>query len=929
MPRERSNAVSSKNAPFIGAKPSKKPIIGSHRTRSPIGGHRMQQVLEMQETIGNQATQQFVPTSPKPTLGSHRIKTQIGGHRTKRTVEPQVVTENKTEQKVEQQPPKSYVSNAYKREPVPPQSKPLPPGYVPFESGESDDAGSSFDWNMSSSSTTMSKSKPLPPGYVPFESGESDDAGSSFDWNMSSSPTTTPKSKPLPKGYVPFESGESDDAGSDFDWNMSSPTTTPKSKPLPKGYVPFESGESDDAGSDFDWNMSSSSTTTPKSKPLSKGYVPFKEDAESDDDDDFSFDEDFDSSNKSSTKLSSPPLTGSRTNDRATISSTGMITPEQGVFPARVREDLFDDEDSFDFDDDSDDDWDDDKQDDLSGMVAQSLQPAAAGSRFALENNKESYFDKEMLHGGRLRGVDLDSTTFYANDSQRASYARGFDKSGKMVNSTDGKSTDTMGALESATVGAKADRHIFTMNAQGEFHSIDAVKENSDRSKRVHDQRKQDLKDLQDKPELQAELRNMQLPSMERIHHSTFNAGEDIAGAGELQVRDGQIELISDASGHYKPGSKQMVQTVQQLENNNVPIEQLGVEFIGKPEFQYEMDYLTGGDRIDPTTGKKVRRRDLDGNLMPKMQGGEQSHTKNMQVSALELLGYANHAPDAAEERIRDAHDQKNKMLRELILKTKREEPIAYDYRGDVQSKHGNVMKELLQKRNKVAPIPDLPQEKYFGYGSISNLPGKKLVDESEHSSQKSLPIAGDNNAKTSSDEEVWGAAAGNSAPYTEAKTGGKVKAVSNAYKNSTLLNDSDAYKNSTLLNNSDAYKNSTLLNDSDAYKNSTLLNGSDAYKNSTLLNDSDAYKNSTLLNDSNAYKNSTLLNDSDAYKNSTLLNGSDAYKNSTLLNGSDAYNRAPLLNDSNAGNTGKFISHGYNGPENTNYKKWDEDSLD
>ncbi|WP_143762575.1 MULTISPECIES: hypothetical protein [unclassified Cohnella] len=563
-----------------------------------------------------------------------------------------------------------------------------------------------------------------------------------------------------------------------------------------------------------------------------------------------------------------------------------------------------------DFDDDSDDDTEDANQDSLSGLIAPSLQPAAAGSRFALENNKESEFDKEMLYRGGIRGVDLDSTTFYANESQRASYARGFDKSGKMINATDGKSLDTIGALESSTVGAKADRHIFTMNALGEFHSMDAVKENSDRSKRIHDQRKQDLKDLQDKPEHQAELRNMQLPSMERIHHSTFNAGDDIAGAGELQVRDGQIELVSDASGHYKPGSKQMVQTVEQLENNNVPIEQLGVEFVGKPEFQYEMDYLTGKDKVDSTTGKKVRRRDIDGNFMPKMQGSRQAFTKNMQVSALELLGYANHAPDAAEERIRDAHDQKNQMLRELLRKTERHDPIAYDYRGDVQSKHGNVMKELLAKRKEVAPVPDLPQEKYFGYGSISNVAGKKLVvDEDERSSRKSLPLAGDNHIKTTSDEdEVWGAPAGNSAAFTgesKAKTGSsKVKTGSNGYNNATTSGGSNAYNNSTLLNGSNAYNNSTLLNGSDAYNNLTLLNGSDAYNNSTLLNGSNAYNNSTLLNSSNAYNNST------------LLNGSDAYNNSTLLNGSNAYNK------------GKFVSRGYNGPRNTSYNAWDEGSF-
>ncbi|QTH40519.1 hypothetical protein J4772_23400 [Cohnella sp. LGH] len=749
MPRERSNAVSSKNAPFTGAKPSKKPIIGSHRTKSLIGGHRTQQVLDMQGMIGNQATQKFVPTVPKPTLGSHRIKTQIGGHRTKPTLESKPVTENPTTPK--------QLSDSL-------------------------------------------QSKPLPQGYVPFDTGETKDAGSSFDWNLGSGATTAPKSKPLPKGYVPFKDDD----------------------------------KSDDVDLSFNSNTKSSFTTSSGSKPLPQGYTPFKDDDEliDDESDDDDFDDDWDSKSSSKSGSTTP------TTNTSPSSAVGAITPEQGVFPARVREDLFDEE-PDDFDDDSDDDYDDDSnnanKDELSGLIAQSLQPAGAGSSFALEKNKESEFDKDMLYGGGIRGVDLNSTTFYANESQRASYARGFDKSGKMINATDGKSLDTMGALESSTVGAKADRHIFTMNALGEFHSMDAVKENSDRSKRVHDQRKQDLKDLKDKPQLQAELRNMQLPSMERIHHSTFNAGDDIAGAGELQVRDGQVELLSDASGHYKPGSKQMVQTVQQLEKNNVPIEQLGVEFVGKPEFQYEFDYLTGEDKVDPTTGKKVRRRDVDGNLMPKMQNGKQSFTKNMQVSALELLGYADHVPDAAEERMRDAHDQKNKMLRELLIKTKRHDPIAYDYRGDVQSKHASVMEELLAKRKKAAPVPDLPQEKYFGYGSISNLPDKKLVvDDNERSSRSSLPVAGDNNVKTSEADEVWGAVASNSAAI---KDGGKAQARSKGYKKETAQGGSNAYNSSPLLNGSDAYNSSPLLNGSNAYNSAPLLNSSMSYNKSNGYN--------------------------------------------------------------------------------------------
>lgn len=38
-----------------------------------------------------------------------------------------------------------------------------------------------------------------------------------------------------------------------------------------------------------------------------------------------------------------------------------------------------------------------------------------------------------------------------------------------------------------------------------------------------------------------------------RFHHSTFMAGEDVLGAGQISVKDGKILYIDNQSGHYKP----------------------------------------------------------------------------------------------------------------------------------------------------------------------------------------------------------------------------------------------------------------------------------------------------------------------------------------------------------------------------------------
>lgn len=218
-------------------------------------------------------------------------------------------------------------------------------------------------------------------------------------------------------------------------------------------------------------------------------------------------------------------------------------------------------------------------------------------------------FDSSVQRPNPHMQTSLPSTTYYADTAEkRAPYARGFDEQGKMSNLSDGGSLNTIGAERPAAHGAKGDRHIFTMDGQGQFYSGDAIRENRERGQVAADNG---------------------ASQQERFHHSSFLGGEDVAGAGEMQVRDGQVELVSDTSGHYQPGSKQMMQTVQQLQKNNVQTERLGVEFVGK------------------------------------------NGTNNMQASATELLGYADHSPETAETQMRAMHGKKNSVLGELLSKTR------------------------------------------------------------------------------------------------------------------------------------------------------------------------------------------------------------------------------------------------------------------
>lgn len=72
--------------------------------------------------------------------------------------------------------------------------------------------------------------------------------------------------------------------------------------------------------------------------------------------------------------------------------------------------------------------------------------------------------------------------------------------------------------------------------------------------------------------------------SMGKFHHSSFLAGGDIAGAGELKVSNGELKLLSDQSGHYKPSWAMTQQVIKELQSRGVPVGEASGEFMA-PDF--------------------------------------------------------------------------------------------------------------------------------------------------------------------------------------------------------------------------------------------------------------------------------------------------------------------------------------------------------
>jgi hypothetical protein len=57
-----------------------------------------------------------------------------------------------------------------------------------------------------------------------------------------------------------------------------------------------------------------------------------------------------------------------------------------------------------------------------------------------------------------------------------------------------------------------------------------------------------------------------------RLHHSSFLAGKPVAGAGELEVRDGIPLIVTRKSAHYKPTLEMLLQVREMFREQGIDV---------------------------------------------------------------------------------------------------------------------------------------------------------------------------------------------------------------------------------------------------------------------------------------------------------------------------------------------------------------------
>jgi hypothetical protein len=136
------------------------------------------------------------------------------------------------------------------------------------------------------------------------------------------------------------------------------------------------------------------------------------------------------------------------------------------------------------------------------------------------------------------------------------------------------------------------------------------------------------------------------------VHHSSFLAGEEVAGAGVVRVdSQGSIKEVSDRSGHYKPGEEQAKQTLEEIERQGVSLDNV----------QFTMD------RGEEST-HGMAREFLQGQVTPE----EQLHRAQVQQSGQQVSDVSKVMEEnfKARHNVADQIKAKGESVRDSLKKT-------------------------------------------------------------------------------------------------------------------------------------------------------------------------------------------------------------------------------------------------------------------
>jgi hypothetical protein len=202
---------------------------------------------------------------------------------------------------------------------------------------------------------------------------------------------------------------------------------------------------------------------------------------------------------------------------------------------------------------------------------AEWVQKFSTDATYGHQANLREAFRGEQHPGNQVWAGQRRNETYYAEGEDASAY--GTTLEGGQFSTTDESGQqvplDTTGVTTKAGfAGSKPERMIFTMDAEGDMRVADPAAE-------------------------QAELDPNQ-----RFHHSSLAGGGAVAGAGEMKVREGTVEAVSDKSGHYQPDMAMTSQVNDRLTDGGVDTSRVTFEMGNYAPGQQKPDTLVTGTEL-------------------------------------------------------------------------------------------------------------------------------------------------------------------------------------------------------------------------------------------------------------------------------------------------------------------------------------------
>lgn len=154
--------------------------------------------------------------------------------------------------------------------------------------------------------------------------------------------------------------------------------------------------------------------------------------------------------------------------------------------------------------------------------------------------------------------------TRYYDDAERDAHELHADEDG-LLRRASGAVMDTTSAAPTSLVGSDAGRNIF------------ALDHDDRRGQRLYAADARAETDVSAAGAEAAKLRG-ERAVVEHTHHSSFTGGQELDAAGDMRVKEGFVQRLSNSSGHYTPDARGNLQALRALEGMGVNLDTTKVE---------------------------------------------------------------------------------------------------------------------------------------------------------------------------------------------------------------------------------------------------------------------------------------------------------------------------------------------------------------